>query len=136
MFLQHPEWKLDASKVQERFIRLDTESNYRSIEFLKVTSSLGYKLERTPVRDKHAGGIAERAVGLVSAKTNIAMRTPDPHVPQKFCDYAMAYACDTLSYNYSSVIGTSPYMKITGKPINIRYLQPFWSSCYVFIPRK
>ena len=27
-------------------------------------------------------------------------------------------------------------MKITGKPININYLQPFWSSCYVFIPRK
>ena len=25
-------------------------------------------------------------------------------------------------------------MKIVGKPINIKYLQPFWSSCYVFIP--
>ena len=27
-------------------------------------------------------------------------------------------------------------MKITGKPINVNYLQAFWSSCYVFIPRK
>ena len=25
-------------------------------------------------------------------------------------------------------------MKITGQPINIKYLQPFWASCYVFIP--
>ena len=136
MFLQHPEWKLDASRAQMRFIRLDSESNYRSADFLRLTSKLGYKLERTPVRDKHAGGVAERAVGLVSSKTNIAMMTPDPHVPQIFWDYAMKYACDTLSYNFSSVIGTSPYMKITGKPINVNYLQPFWSSCYVFIPRK
>lgn len=27
-------------------------------------------------------------------------------------------------------------MKITGQPVNIKYLQPFWSSCYVFIPRE
>ena len=136
LFLQHPEWASSASKCQVRFVRLDSESNYRSVEFLKLVSKLGYKLERTPVRDKPAGGIAERAVGLISAKTNIAMMTPEPPVPQKFWDYAMAYACDTQSYNYSSVIGTSPYMKITGQPVNIKYLQPFWSSCYVFIPKK
>ena len=46
----------------------------------------------------------------------------------------MKYACDTASYNFSTVIVTSPYMKITGQPINIMYLQPFWASCYVFIP--
>ena len=27
-------------------------------------------------------------------------------------------------------------MKITGQPVDIKYLQPFWSSCYVFIPRE
>ena len=136
LFLQHPEWRMNSSTSQVRFIRLDSESNYRSEEYLEFVSELGYKIERTPVRDKHAGGVSERAVGLISAKTNVAMMTPDPPVPQKFWDYAMTYACDTQSYNFCSVIGTSPYMKITGKPINIKYLQPFWSSCYVFIPLK
>jgi hypothetical protein len=96
------------------------------------TSSIGYNLERTPVRDKHANGVAERTV----AKTNVAMMSPNPTVPQSYWDFAMAYACDTHSYSYSSVIGTSPYMKITGQPVDIKYLQPFWSACYVFIPRQ
>ena len=90
----------------------------------------------TPVRDKHAGGIAERAVGLISSKTNVAMMAPTPHVPQPFWDYAMQYACDTNSYNFSTAIGTSPYIKIIGQPVNLKYLQPFWGSCYVFIPLK
>jgi hypothetical protein len=136
LFLQNPDWHTNASREQARFIRLDSESNYRSVEFLAFTSSIGYNLERTPVRDKHAGGVAERTVGLISAKTNIAMMSPTPRTPQSYWDYAMAYACDTQSFNYSSVIGTSPYMKITGQPVNIKYLQPFWSSCYVFIPRE
>ena len=113
------------------FIRLDSESSYKSIEFLTFANSIGYNLEYTPVRDKHAGGIAERAVGLISSKTNVAMMAPTPHVPQSFWDYAMQYACDANSYNFSTAIGTSPYMKITGQPVNLKYLQPFWTSCYV-----
>ena len=73
-------------------------------------------------------------MGVIIAKTNVAMLSPDNPVPQIYWDLAMTYACDTASYNFSKVIGTSPYMKITGRPINIKYLQPFWSSCYVFIP--
>ena len=46
----------------------------------------------------------------------------------------MSYACDTHSFNFSKVIGTSPYARITGKSVYIKYLQPFWASCYVFIP--
>ena len=136
LFLQNPDWHTNASREQVRFIRLDSESNYRSVEFLAFTSSIGYNLERTPVRDKHAGGVAERTVGLISAKTNVAMMSPTPRAPQFTWDYAMLYTCVTLSFNYSSKIGTSPYMKITGQPVNIKYLQPFWSSCYVFIPRE
>jgi hypothetical protein len=136
LFLQHPDWTTNASREQIRFIRLDAESNYRSEEFLAFTSSLGYNLERTPVRDKHANGVAERTVGLISVKTNVAMMSPNPTVPQSYWDFAIAYACDTHSYNYSNVIGTSPYMKITGQPVDIKYLQPFWSACYVFIPRQ
>ena len=77
LFLQHPDWTTNSSREQIRFIRLDSESNYRSEEFLAFTSSIGYNLERTPVRDKHANGEAERTVGLISAKTNVAMMAPN-----------------------------------------------------------
>ena len=72
----------------------------------------------------------------MSSKTNVAMMAPTHHVPQPFWDYAMQYACDTNSYNFSTAIGTSPYVKITGQPFNLKCLQPFWASCYVFIPSK
>ena len=134
LFQQHPEWSYLHDTDTRRFIRLDAESSYRSMEFLAFASSLGYKLERTPVRDKHAGGIAERSVGVIVSKTNVAMLSANTPVPKTFWDFAMSYACDTHSYNFSSVIGTSPYTKITGQPVNIKYLQPFWASCYVFIP--
>ena len=136
LFNQHPEWQYVHDTDTRRFIRLDPEKNYRSLEFEAFVASKGYSLERTPPRDKHAGGVAERAVGVIVAKTNVAMLSPDNPVPQSYWDLAMIYACDTASYNFSSVIGTSPYMKITGKPINIKYLQSFWSSCYVFIPQS
>ena len=64
------------------------------------------------------------------------MIAPTPHVPQCFGDYAMQYACDTHSYNLCRAIGASAYMKITGQPVNLKYLQSFWSSCYVHIPVK
>ena len=60
-----------------QFIRLDPEWNYRSFEFQAFVSSKGYSLERTPPRDKHAGGVAERAVGVIVAKINVAMLSPD-----------------------------------------------------------
>ena len=64
------------------------------------------------------------------------MLTPDIQVPPMFWDYAMSYACVTHSFNFSSAIGTSPYTKVTGQSIDIRWLQPFFASCYVFIPLK
>ena len=134
LFTQHPEWQYVHDTDTRRFIRLDPENNYRSFEFLAFASSKGYSLERTPARDKHAGGVSERAIGIITAKTNVAMLSPDVPVPQSFWDFAMKYACDTASYNFSKIIGTSPYTKITGQPVNIKYLQPFWASCYVFIP--
>ena len=132
----HPEWVTLQDPDTRRFFRLDAERSYRSEEFRDYCHSIGYALERTPVRDKHANGVAERTVGLITAKTNVAMFSPDTPVPHTFWDYAMQYACDTQSFNFSSVIGTSPYTKITGQPIDIRWLQPFFASCYVFIPLK
>ena len=62
LFTQHPEWQYVHDTDTRRFIRLDPENNYRSFEFLAFASSKGYSLERTPARDKHAGGVSERAI--------------------------------------------------------------------------
>ena len=50
-----------------RFIRMD------SAEIRTYFSDIGYKIEHTPPRDKHGGGIAERTVGLLTGKTNTSM---------------------------------------------------------------
>ena len=63
----------------------------------RLLAPKGYQLERTPSRDKHAGGVAERAVGVIVAKANVAMLSPDNPVPQIYWDLAMTYACDTAS---------------------------------------
>jgi hypothetical protein len=78
-FALHPSWQNQYDNV-DRFIRLDPERNYRSEAFLKITASFGYRLERTPERDKHANGVAERTVGIIAVKTNIAMLNPFPSV--------------------------------------------------------
>ena len=85
LFNQHPEWKYRSENDPRRFIRLDAESSYRSLEFLAFVASIGYQLERTPMRDKHAGGIAERAIGVIGSKTNVAMLSSNTPVPQS-CD--------------------------------------------------
>ena len=79
----------------DRFIRIDPEENCNSKAFLKCLSDFDYyySIERTPTRDRHANGIAERSVGLITAKTNTAMLAPTPPVPNKFWDLAMAYVC-------------------------------------------
>ena len=132
-FAQYPAWQYRHGDT-DRFIRLDSESNYRSDAFLEYTSTIGYRLERTPPRDKHANGIAERAVGVIATKTNIAMLQPSPSVPSRYWDLAMAYACDTHSFNPLARIGTSPYHLITGRHVDVTQLHPFYARCYVHIP--
>ena len=56
------------------------------------------------------------------------------NVPDRYWELAMTYAAVTLSLNYSSAIGTSPYYYITGEQANMKHLKPFSSKCYVFIP--
>ena len=131
---KHPEWALNLDITQRRFFRVDAESNYRSQEFTSFLANRFYTIEKTPSRDKHAGGIAERTVGILSSKTNIAMLTPVPPVPDKYWELAMTYAAVTLGFNFSSSIGTSPYYYITGSKANMKYLHPFWAKCYVYIP--
>ena len=52
---------------------MDSETSYKSANVLSFLAERGYQIEFTPPRDKHAGGIAERMVGLVTAKTNTSM---------------------------------------------------------------
>ena len=129
---KHPEWAVNIDITQRRFFRVDAESNYRSAEFTKFLADRFYTIEKTPSRDKHAGGIAERTVGILTEKTNIAMHSAK--VPDRYWELAMTYAAVTLSFNYSSAIGTSPYTYITGQQAVMKHLKPFWSKCYVFIP--
>ena len=149
LFDLHPDWSNsnqnrtitvctdDASDPPDpRFIRVDAESNYKSTEFLHCTAKYNYKLERTPPRDKHANGIAERSVGLVTLKTNVAMLTPSPPVPPSFWDLAMDYACQTLSFCFNSRINTSPYYLLHKTPVPFQFLQPFWTPCYVHLGQK
>jgi Reverse transcriptase (RNA-dependent DNA polymerase) len=131
---KHPEWAVNLDITQRRFFRVDAEANYRSQEFASFLAERFYKIEKTPSRDKHAGGIAERTVGVLSEKTNVAMISSIPPVPQKYWELAMSYAAVTMGFNFSSAIGTSPYYYITGSKANVKYLHPFWSKCYVHIP--
>ena len=41
---------------------MDSETSYKSAEIRTYFSDIGYKIEHTPPRDKHAGGIVERTV--------------------------------------------------------------------------
>ena len=132
-FALHPSWQ-NRYEDTDRFIRLDAERSYRSELFLATAAAFGYRLERTPERDKHANGIAERSVGVIATKTNIAMLQPAPAVPHKYWDLAMTYACDTHSFNPITRLGTSPYHKITGRHVDVGQLRPFWARCYVHIP--
>jgi hypothetical protein len=148
LFDLHPEWDRDRKDriisvdfgdndpPDSRFIRLDAEANYTSTEFLHWAAMRGYRLERSPVRDKHANGTAERSVGIVIQTTNVIMLTPNPQVPLCFWDLAMDYAADTLSFCYAKAIKTSPYFLLHKKPPPFKFLQPFWTSCYVYYGQK
>jgi hypothetical protein len=81
LFYAHPEWKDTGSSSWPRFIRVDPERNYISETFRRHMFTFGYRIEKTAPRDKHANGIAERQVGTITAKANIAMLAPSPRVP-------------------------------------------------------
>ena len=138
LFESHPEWRrsTDASDPIDRFIRVDAEKSYRSVEFMRCIGSFGYRIEPTPPRDKHANGVAERTVGVIVSKCNTVMLAPSPPVPPKFWDVAMSYVCTTMSFNYNDVIKTSPYHMLTKKSVSVKHLHAFWTKCWVHIPTK
>ena len=135
-FDMHPAWLTNTSPDTPRYIRVDPENNYKSELFLRLMAQCNYYNVHSPTRDKHAQGIAERSVGVIATKTNIAMMAPTPNVPPKYWCLAMSYACITHSFNYSTRINDSPYHFTTGHHININSLHPFWARVYVHIPLK
>ena len=59
--------------LNSRYIRMDPGTGYRSDTMLRFMADRRYKIKLTQPRDKHAGGITEHMVGIVTAKTNNAM---------------------------------------------------------------
>lgn len=136
LFTQNPDWFVDRKHEDDRFYRVDPEGKYISDLVISFMSGKGYRIERTPPRDKSAGGVAESSVGRIENATNTAMLAVIPQVPQSFWDHAMTYAANTLNINYSSSIGTSPYTYTTGNKVDVRKLHGFWDSIWVLIPKE
>ena len=86
---------------------MDSKTSYKSAEIRTFFSDIGYKIEHTSPRDKHAGGIAERTVGLLTGKTNTAMM--EKMAPKSMWCWAMFKASQDLNFNYNEKIKTSPY---------------------------
>ena len=95
---------------------------------------MGYTLEYTPPRDKHAGGIAERSIGLVVLKANEAMMGSTITCPMNMWPHAIQYAIDSANFNPNSVVADSAYHYETGLHIDMRHLHPFFCPGYMFIP--
>ena len=134
----HPIWRVFDHKIPDklnpRFIRIDSETSDKSANILSFLAERGYQIKFTPPRDKHAGGIAERMVGLVTAKTNTSMM--ENMAPNYMWCWAMFKATQNLNFKYNSKIDTSPYQFVTGQHIDMKYLHSFFAECYMFIPLK
>ena len=52
---------------------MDMEAGYQSGDLREFCHTLGYRIESSSTRDKHAHGVAERSVGNIITKANIAM---------------------------------------------------------------
>ena len=110
-----------------------TDADAKKVRPLCI-SDIGYKIEHTPPRDKYAGGIAERTVGLPTGKTNTAMM--ENMASKSMWCWAMFKASQDLNFEYNEKIKTSPYHFVTGQHIDMKYLHSFFAECYMFIPLK
>ena len=111
------------------------EAGYQSADFREFCHTLGYRIESSPTRDKHAHGVAERSVGNIVTKANIAMLGNITHpCPQTFWPDAILYACHCDGFGYKHKIGTSPYFCVNQRHIHLKYLHPFWTPVYFTVP--
>ena len=112
LFYAHPDWKPNGSII-DRKIKVDMEAGYQSAEFREFCHTLGYQIESSPTRDKHAHGVAERSVGNIVTKANIAMLGNITHpCPQTFWPDAILYACHCDGFGYKNKIGKTKQQSI------------------------
>ena len=79
--------------------------------------------------------VAERSVGKIVTKANIAMLGNTTHpCPQIFRLDAILYACHCDGFSYKHKIGTSPYFYLNQRHIHLKYLHPFWTPVYFTVP--
>ena len=90
LFYAHPDWQPNGSII-DRKIKVDMEAGYQSGKFREFCHTLGYRIESSSTRDKHAHGVGERSVGNIITKANIAML--GNITPQTFWSDAILYAC-------------------------------------------
>ena len=134
LFFAHPEWKPNGTTI-DRKIKVDMETGYQSEDFKEYCHSLGYRIEISPTRDKHAHDIAERSVGNIVTKASIAMMgNINNPCPQTYWPEAIQYACHCDGFGYKSKIGTSPYFYLTQRHVHLKYLHPFSTPVYYTIP--
>ena len=134
LFFAHPDWKPNSSVV-DRKTKVDMEAGYQSAEFREFCHTLGYRIESSPTRDKHAHGVAERSVGNIVTKANIAMLENITHpFPQTIWSDAILYACHYDGFGHKHKIGISPYFYINQRHTRLKYLHPFWTPVYFKVP--
>ena len=109
LFFARPDWKPNGSVI-DRKIEVDMQAGYKSAEFREFYHTLGYRIESSPTRDKHAHRVAERSVGDIFTKANIAMLGNMNHpCPQIFWPDVILYAGHCDGFGYKHKIGTNPY---------------------------
>ena len=111
------------------------EAVYQSAEFAEYCHSLSYRIETSPTRDQHVHGIAERSVGNIVTKVNVAMlgNINNPR-PRQFWPDAIEYACHSDGFGFKNKIGASPYFYMNQRHVHLKYLHPFWTPVYFTIP--
>ena len=115
---------MNGSPAVDRKIKVDMEAEYcQSAEFAEYCHSLSYRIKTSPTLDKHAHGIAERSVGNIVTKANVAMlgNINNP-CPQQFWPDAIEYACHSDGSGFKNKIGTSPYFYMNQRHVHLNYL--------------
>ena len=65
LFCAHPDWKPNGPVI-DRKIKVDMGAGYQSAEFREFCHTLGYRIETSLTRNKHAHGVARRSVVTLS----------------------------------------------------------------------
>ena len=80
------------------------EAGYQSAKFAEYCHSLSYRIETSPT---HAHGIAERSVGNIVIKANVAVLGNINNLcPQQFWPDAIEYACHSDGFGFKDKIVT------------------------------